>query len=212
VQIPRSRLRAADSGIVAIRANAVGVADACRSAALGFFAGVAEGWSKRDLAEWLGVYQVIAVRSVGSLTASAPDACPARLDEARVRRLMSAVREDAVDIVLALTDPARGVHFGCYAVAAGLVTTYLDQQGTEAWAPVDLPRMRLLDRVRSLIAVDYLLRPLDFRSVVRVCRRCDGVFFDNGRHERAGCGRYGLVGAERARDRANRQDEPRARV
>jgi hypothetical protein len=198
ITVPRTRRRTSAPSLTAAKRGATELADACRSAALGFLTGVAEGWDKKDLAEWLGVYQSIAVRSEDASACLGrrvpPAGRPVRLDAGRIERLLSDTREEAVDVVLALTDPQRGIHFGFYAVIAGLVTNYVDPHGNTAWAPVDLPRMSLLDRLLSLFAVDYLLRPAEYERSLRICRRCDAVHFEareGGLGRDAACWRCG---------------------
>jgi hypothetical protein len=68
----------------------------------------------------------------------------------------------------------------------GLVTGIIDDDSSIGYAPVDAPRMLLVDRVRSLFLADYLTRPRDFESF-GVCPRCATATFDFYAHA-AECG------------------------
>lgn len=150
------------------------LADACRSIALGFVAGVAQGWDKRRLVDWLDSYASVVVASAGDgqIRHGRPTGS---VSATRLDALLAEVRDEVVDVVLALHDPERGLHFGFYAVVSGLVTAHTDPTGAVGWAPVSMPRMSLLDRVLSLVAVDYLVRPREYETRLVVCPRCDGV-------------------------------------
>jgi hypothetical protein len=49
------------------------------------------------------------------------------------------------------------------------------------WAPVDVPAIRLKDRVLALFAADFLSRPEAFVAELHVCTRCESISF--ARHE-----------------------------
>ena len=53
------------------------------------------------------------------------------------------------------------------------------KKGARVWVPVDLPRMRLTDRVTSLVAVDYLMRPQDYEHNAVVCIECGKTSFED---------------------------------
>jgi hypothetical protein len=176
-------------------ASVAEIADRCRSAVLGFFAGVVDGWDKRKLAQWLtGAYSEAVIAT--SIDASDDDGTPAEkiddggerlLSHDRIRELLEQTREECVDLVLALSDPRRAEHFGFYALVAGLVTQVEDAAGHPAWAPVAWRRMTLMDRVLSLVAADYLTRSAEYERELFVCPRCDSVSFDAGARANCAC-------------------------
>jgi hypothetical protein len=157
------------------------VADACRSAALGFAWSAHHGWGRRELARWLiGPYAraVAATRTLrGSGTRLAVVHRP--LDEATVEELLVTARGEVLDVL-------RGVWSWTHDSAAirryieeGLIAGISDDQSSLGFAPVDGARMRLVDRVRSLFVADYLTRPADYAAFA-VCAECDGATFDGG--------------------------------
>jgi hypothetical protein len=160
-------------------------ADGCRAAALEFLNQVAPRGDKQGLAAWLrGPYRahvVILARSrnrrLGAATVT-PSALEKLLTQARLEVSLGLLRaRDAED----------GVSFGFSALAAGLVYRCQDSKGAQGWVPVAHPRMRLADRVLSLVAADYLLRPADYETTLYTCSACGLVEFDGARATLGGC-------------------------
>jgi len=58
------------------------------------------------------------------------------------------------------------------------------------WYAVDVPGMRLRDRVLSLFAVDCLTHPLDYERALVVCHRCEKVTFDAAARGRGECSEH----------------------
>ncbi|HEY6460430.1 MAG TPA: hypothetical protein VIY73_09770, partial [Polyangiaceae bacterium] len=83
--------------------------------------------------------------------------------------------------LLRARDPADGVGFGYSALAAGHVYRCQDAEGAPGWVPVAQPRMRLADRVLSLVAADYLLRSEDYETALYTCSACGLTEFDASR-------------------------------
>jgi hypothetical protein len=54
------------------------------------------------------------------------------------------------------------VTFTYAAIHDGSIERCCDETGRLGWCPVDRPNMRLTERVLSLVAVDYLMRPADW--------------------------------------------------
>lgn len=172
-------------------------AEGCRAAVLDFVNRVSVRPDKAALADWLrGPYRahVVALaplRRRGSDTASL---VPGALDGV----LAKARREVARTLCLA-RDPAEGVAFGYSALAAGLVYRARDEAGADGWVPVSQPRMRLIDRVLSLVAVDYLLRTDDYETALFECLRCECMTFDRDRLGGGVCQAHAHDVRERAR-------------
>jgi hypothetical protein len=62
------------------------------------------------------------------------------------------------------------------ALALGHVVAVTDEIGAVGYAPTNLGEMHLLDRVASLLAADFLTRPVDYRAVA-ICDDCGAVSF-----------------------------------
>ena len=166
------------------------IAEECRLAALELMAGAASGWDKLDLVLWLTGPYHRATRHVprGERTTHVDDEAeiePEALDElvVRVRGQVLASLEKA-----ALDDGV--LDFADDAITRGIVRKATDENGDEVWVPVDVSRMRLRDRVRSLFAADYLNAP-DAYIELYVCHRCEAVVFD------AGAKRLGICAAHK---------------
>jgi hypothetical protein len=184
----------------------VGVAEACRSSALDFLTGIARGWGKAELARWLdGRYRTLTrfalqnksdseklmdalARCSAKRAEKRAEVSPrARLAPARIDELLQTTRGEVLEVLRAAAQPGEAIGFGFEAMGSGHVVRCIDRQGALGWVPVDIPRMRLLDRVVSLVAVDYLTRPDDYETKLVVCGRCDQIAFDVEARARGGC-------------------------
>jgi hypothetical protein len=193
---PRSRRphpRAASTQLLPEGVLVVDVADGCRTAVLSFLDGVSAGWGKAELAHWLaGPY-----RSLTSLArhAGMMDGSPrsrsvtdeASLDVHRLSALVLSVRWTLLAAFEGAISPDNNVSFANAALYAGHVTRCLDGEGRAGWAPFNAPTMRLADRVLSLVAADYLVRPEDYETNLSVCRFCERVSFDLDTKKRGAC-------------------------
>jgi|GEM_PF-1344643 len=152
------------------------VAGACRAAALKFLNGVDRGWTKRDLARWLvGPYAHAAWALPGVEEAGRAPRLTAALSPQRLADLLHSVRDHVVEALD--RSPDGVVTLPVWALSAGAVMRSRHANGERGWIPVDWPRMRLEDRVMSLVAVDALVRPLHYETRLNVCRRCRAVSF-----------------------------------
>ena len=163
-------------------------ADGCRAAALDFVNRVALAGDKTVLADWLrGPYRQHAVvlarsqtRRMGAASV-VPDALARLLGRARLEVGLGLMRvRDAVD----------GVGFGYSAISAGHVYRCQDAEGTAGWVPVAQPRMRLSERVLSLVAADYLLRPEAYETSLVTCSVCGRASFDSDRMDAGTCAEH----------------------
>ena len=180
------------------------IAEDCRAAALSFMSGSAAGWDKLDLALWLTGPYARATRHAphGERVAAGAEQAEEISDRAvddlitNVRVQLLAFLENVAlsPATLELTDDAR---------ERRLVHEVLDADGRLAWIPVDVARMRLRDRLRSLFRADYLNAPYAYAELF-VCYRCEGVVFD------AHAKRSGICGAHRVSGEAPRSDEAMA--
>lgn len=152
-------------------------AGACRRAYLQLLSGAARGWSKAELAAWLsGPYERLAraLPEVGSQPPpSSNDVSPTRL-----RDLLDAARLDVLLVLQELTVPEGIAAFTAHAADTKLIMTSVDVDGEPAFVPRARPRMSLVDRALSLVAVDALVRPRDYTEQMFVCSRCDTPVFD----------------------------------
>jgi hypothetical protein len=155
------------------------VADACRSAALGFAWSAHHGWGRRELARWLVGPYARATAATRSLRLSGMRRAVMHrpLAEETIEELLQTARAEIIEVlrgVWSWTHDARAVR-AC--IDEGLVAGIVDDASDLGFAPVDHARMRLIDRVRSLFVADYLTRPGDYAAFA-VCGECDGATFD----------------------------------
>jgi hypothetical protein len=157
------------------------IADACRSAALGFAWSAHQGWGRRELARWLiGPYAqaVTATRSLrGSGTHRVVEYRP--LEEATIADLLVSTHERVIDVLRSAWTWAHDPASACASIDEGLVAGIVDETSDLGYGPVDRPGMLLLDRVRSLFVADYLTRPADYAAFA-ICDDCNGATFDGG--------------------------------
>ena len=164
------------------------VASECRVAALDFMAGVADGWTKFDLALWLhGPYALAARHSQHGDRIAGPNGPKRRaIENGTIEALLVGVR----GYILAHLEKAvlnnGTLDFIEEALLARHVTRAIDASGEYTWVPVDAARMRLRDRVASLFVADYLNSPGVFRDLY-VCHHCEAVVFEEGAKERGMC-------------------------
>lgn len=156
---------------VVVRREAIGeVTKAGRLSALEFSIGVARGWAKRDLAEWLGgSYRSLVEResplregpaSEGSPVSSARGV-PAALAEATLRAVMLDTRSRVLDFFIETSFAKREI------ANAFLDAGYVRAAGghdAPGFLAVDLPKMRLCERVLSLLVADFLTHPAHYED------------------------------------------------
>lgn len=163
-------------------------AQGCRAAALDFVNRVGASRGKEQLVEWLrGPYRAHVV--------TLAHATHRRINRGSVRpssvqKLLTRTREQAGATMLSLCDPEASVTFGYEALASGLVYRCQDVRRVQGWVPVAYPRMRLLDRVLSLVAADHLLRSGDYESMLFQCSACEVLAFDTERRSMGICGAH----------------------
>jgi len=170
------------------RARVVDFADGCRAAALDFVNGVARQADKEQLALWLrGPYRdhVVVLARSRTRRMGAATVVPGALE-----KLLTQARQEVEAALERARDPEEGVSWGFSALSSGLVYRCQDAAGAQGWVPVAHPRMRLADRVLSLVAADYLLRTPDYEEALYTCSACGLVAFDAGRAVLGVCGAH----------------------
>jgi hypothetical protein len=171
----------------------------CRRAYLRIVLGAHVGWGKTELARWLtGTYRRLAVRDGSSEpppSASAPHDA-AMLDD-RVTGLLESMRADVMVVLGELTQPAGITAFTKLAFDTELVARAEGGDGTFAVLPRTRPRMTLVDRVLSLVAVDVATHPEDFEHSLFICDRCRQPIFDVAQRPARVC-RVHVSGVQRA--------------
>ena len=178
------------------------LADSCRYAALAFLNGTLGAWGKKELGAWLaGPYADVTGRGrVSDLPPSAPPSTLAprssrELAPYAVSRVMREAHEEAIEVLRQLAEPEGGVSFAFGAVDTLVEHTYDGSIDNEAcWVPRAPSRMRLADRLLSLLAVDYLSRPEDYESKLFICSRCTLVGFDAAARARGLCRVHSVSG------------------
>ena len=163
------------------------VADACRSAALGFAWSAHHGWGRRELARWLVGPYAQAAGATRSLRGSGMRRAVTHrpLDEETIGALLVGVRTEILAVLRDAWKWPSEPGFARARVGEGLVAGIVDETSDFGYAPVDRTGMRLVDRVRSLFVADYLTRPGDYAAFA-VCEDCEGATFDGGLYH-VGC-------------------------
>ncbi len=155
------------------------IADACRSAALGFAWSAHHGWGRRELARWLVGPYARAASATRSLRMSgvrrAVNHRP--LEEARVADLLVESRNEILEVLRNAYTWTHDASAARACIDEGLVAGIIDETSDLGYAPIDSMSMRLVDRVRSLFVADYLTRPSDYAAFA-VCSDCEGATFD----------------------------------
>lgn len=171
------------SGLVACLApgvRVVDVADACRSAALGFAWG-GSSWSKRELATWLIGPYARATAAARALRVSGVRRAVERrtVDEQDVRSLVARAHANVMETLRSAWSWQHDASFARAIVADGLVGGVIDDASGIGYAPIDQGGMSLARRVESLFLADYLTRPADYAAFA-ICPECEGATFDGG--------------------------------
>jgi hypothetical protein len=162
--------------------NARSIAADCRDTALTFI-NTSQGWGKAELATWLiGPYTQLARygsvytrRKSGEISTRAP--LLREIDARMVDRVVHAAREEVLGTLAQLAGAEAGASFAFTMISAGFVVRCEDIRGAAGWVPTTDAR-RLADRVLSLLAVDYLVRPQDYEERLHICAHCGAVDFN----------------------------------
>lgn len=154
-------------------------AEACREAGLAFMSGVAAGWERRDLAVWL-------LQKYGKLAIKPKERGREVSTDRGVQQqtISDILREARWKAFAALEEAAQGQARFVQEVAGKGLIARDDKLG---WVPVDRPNARLRGRVLSLFAIDCLVRPSDYRSLLFACPRCESIVFDTVAKESGRC-------------------------
>lgn len=163
------------------------VARQCRETAVQFVNESAR-WGKPELAMWLAGPYSLLTRHLQKEQLPGVMGGTSLLNEIDVRlvdRILRAARTD-VHETLAQICADQSSSFVLRALISGSVARCEDGCGEPAWAPVGGTR-RLADRVLSLFAVDYLVRPGDYETDLAICPRCSYVAFDAVARRRGFC-------------------------
>lgn len=193
------------------------IAEACRSTALELLRGVRSGWGKRELGEWLvGPYHQLSIlRFPPTLTRSPfssgvfprANVRPHAVREPDVVKVMRDAREEALRVIDRFQngDPAAET-FLWRLQSRGLLARIEDETGARGLVPNEIPRQHLADRLLSLLACDYVSRPLDYQDKVAICRKCGAVTFADHARANRDCGEHVNESGERPRVRLLEMD------
>jgi hypothetical protein len=170
-------------------ATRASVAAECRAAWQELMDGIAEGWDKTDLALWLTGPYARATRHRERGERHFDVDRSALIPDDTIESLLTRVRgQTLAELETIVLD--KGAFARAQAVADhGLVRRALDKTGTWTWIPIDGSRMRLRERVLSLLVADWLDDPLAWRALY-VCHRCESVTFDEGARKIGHCARH----------------------
>jgi hypothetical protein len=177
--------------------SAVAVAQNCRDTAMVFMED-SLSWGKGQLAMWLmGPYGQITQYTHAVERSTQSGRYPRmqapllrEIDARMVDRVISSARDEVIARLGQMLDGEAEPAFVYDMVSLGFVVRCEDARQIEGWVPSSTAR-RLADRVLSLFAVDYLVRPQDWENEMAVCRKCGIVEFDQVCRARGVCGRHG---------------------
>jgi hypothetical protein len=186
------------------------VAEACRSAALEFLDGVRDGWGKRELAAWLvGPYHQLSLLRCSAdelafsevvdhapQSSSLKSSSPKRVAERDVEKTMRDAREEVLKIIRRFAAGDASAETFVWRVRnRGALSRVEDETGRVGLVPNEAPTQRLVERILSLIASDYVARPLDYEDRVTICATCRTVTFDADAREFGDCGAHRVSGS-----------------
>lgn len=154
------------------------IADAARSAALGFAWGADRGWGRRELARWLvGPYAHAVAVSHVARSGVRRSVTERPLAEDTVKHLLRRSHAYLLDGLRSAATWRRDASFAREMIDEGFVVGVVDESSAIGYAPLDAFDMRLVDRVRSLFVADFLSRPSDYDTFA-VCETCGAASFD----------------------------------
>jgi hypothetical protein len=159
----------------------------CRETALDFMNEGAR-WGKAELAMWLqGPYALTTryAKKENAPTLAGDVPLITQIDVRLVDRIIRAARTEVLENLNQLVGD-QSSSFVLRALIAGSVSRVEDGYSQPTWAPA-AGTTRLADRVLSLFAVDYLVRPGDYENDLTICRNCSHVGFDPGSRKRGFC-------------------------
>jgi len=164
------------------------VADAARSAALGFAWGANNGWGKRELARWLeGPYARAVAVSHGARAGVRRRVAPRPISEETIETLLARAHAFLMDGLRSVSEWRRDASFAREMIDEGFVVGVVDESSAIGYAPLDAYDMRLVDRVRSLFVADFLSRPDDYEDFI-ICDACGAATFEGAQFHELTCG------------------------
>lgn len=193
------------SKVPRISASLRDVAIACRAAALEVLEGARTGdWAKTDIAAWLvGPYRAVTRLHLSAAELAWADvtevsdvrrpSTPAPLSDDVVDRVLTRARREVVsELARFASGTGDPTAFVFRARARGNVIRCVDATSRSGFVPVAARpgSMRLSERVLSLFAADYLLRPKSYHDLCTVCTRCGTVVFDPRARTTLDCGMH----------------------
>ncbi|MEO7111515.1 MAG: hypothetical protein ABI183_13835 [Polyangiaceae bacterium] len=174
------------------------IADACRSAAVAFVDGVGAGWEKEELARWLlGPYHQLSMLRLshesmrspvvsGVFPRSNPGGIVVNDD---VVRVMWTAREEVLNVIDAFAQGTPNAESFVWKLQAHEVFARIeDCNGDRGFVPNEAVSQHLSERVLSLVAADYVVRPFDYEDHVAVCQNCGVMTFGPNARADRDCG------------------------
>lgn len=167
--------------------SGVDMARSCRETAVQFM-NESSSWGKAELAMWLSGPYALATRhakkeSLPSIAADIP--LIKQIDVRLVDRVIRLARAEVLENLSPLLSD-QSSSFVLRALISGSVARVEDGYREPTWAPA-AGTTRLADRVLSLFAVDYLVRPGDYENDLAICATCSYVSFDPSARKRGLC-------------------------
>jgi hypothetical protein len=173
------------------------VAERSRAALMTLMQSAASPWRNADLAEWFkGSYR--RATQPGTLMlerAPTPFAIARGSVDVHVDVLMLQAREETLEVLRRLkSQKHRDTSFTFEALNRGWIVGCRDSCGVRGHAAVDAPDMKLYERMLSLVAADYIARPVDYEERMAICPLCEMPYFG----DRHSCARVDSILVRRA--------------
>lgn len=175
------------------------IADACRNAAIAFIDGVGSGWEKEELARWLvGPYHQLSMLRIShesmrseNVSGVFPRRTVGTVVNDDVVRVMWEARDEALKVIDAFERGEPGAESFVWKLQSREVFARIeDCNGDRGFVPNEAVPQHLSDRVLSLIAADYIVRPFDYEDRVAVCCNCGVMTFGPNARADRDCGTH----------------------
>jgi hypothetical protein len=173
------------------------VAERARVAIMELMQSASTPFCNADLAEWLkGSYRrATQPGSVMLKRLPTPFAIARGSVDVHVDVLTLQAREETLEVLRRVSSVRhRDTSFTFEALNRGWIVPCRDVSGVRGHVAVDAPDMKLYERALSLVAVDYIARPVDYEENMALCPLCEMPYFD----DKHGCRRIDSIAVRRA--------------
>jgi hypothetical protein len=131
-----------------------------------------------------------------------------RVAESDVDKTMRDAREEVLRIIARFSaGDAAAETFVWHVGDRGVLSAVIDDTGMSGVVPNEQASQRLVERVLSLIAADYIARPLDYEERVAICATCKSITFEEDARITHDCGAHRASDGSGIRARIELRDD-----